>query len=219
MASKSNPYDGRRPAGESVRMADRVPGALALLAGAGLARYGARYRTIRGTAIALLGSSLILKRIKSGKLLAGGETVIHQAVTVNKPPDQVREDWRRLDPLPRGMHYLKAVQPTGENASLPDGNSGFGLAPLPTSGRVSFSEPPNGRGTRLDLTVSWRQPLGPLGAAVARLIGRSPEARMEGDLRRVKALLEGGEMPMTSGQPAGERGPIGRLANTWAKSR
>jgi len=196
-----------------------MAGALALLAGAGLARYGARYRIIRGPALALLGGSLILKRIKSGKLLAGGETVIHHAVTVNKPPDQVREAWRRLDHLPPRMQYLQSLQPTGEHTSLRDSDSSFGLAPLPNEGKVSFSEPPNGRGTRLDLTVSWRQPFGPFGAAVTRLTGRSPQARMEGNLRRVKALLEGGEMPMTSGQPAGERSRAGRLANAWAKSR
>ncbi|HEY8283044.1 MAG TPA: hypothetical protein VIJ28_01525 [Chloroflexota bacterium] len=225
MVSKSSLYDGRRTGRsgsqsptEAAPVASRVSGALALLAGASLAQYGTRYRTIRTAALAVLGSSIVLRKVKTGKAFTNDQTVVHRVVTINKPPDQVKEEWRRLDSLPPGMEYLKSLSATGDSASPGAANGRFSLTPRPAQGSVSFNEPPSGRGTRLDLTISWRQPFGPLGSAVTRLTGRSPQARMEGDLRRVKALIEGGEMPMTSGQPAGERGPIGRLANAWARS-
>ena len=58
-----------------------------------------------------------------------------------------------------------------------------------------------------------------LGAAIAFLTGRTPRALVASDLRRFKAVLEGGEAPTTNGQPAGARSAIGRVANAWAATR
>lgn len=59
--------------------------------------------------------------------------------------------------------------------------------------------------TELIVTLQYDPPGGKAGAAVAALLGRSPASRLRDDLRRLKALLETGEVPTVRRQPAGRR--------------
>jgi uncharacterized membrane protein len=47
-------------------------------------------------------------------------------------------------------------------------------------------------GTRIDIHLSYRPPLGVLGHAIAHALGWDPKARIDDDMVRVKALLEDG---------------------------
>jgi len=46
---------------------------------------------------------------------------------------------------------------------------------------------------------------GSLGAVLARVTGRSPQRLVADNLRCARAWLETGEVPTTTGQPAGRR--------------
>lgn len=137
------------------------------------------------------------------------------SVTINKPPMEVYEFYRRFDQLPQFMNYLVAVEQHADRRStwtarLPIGGTvrweaeivedrpGQLLAwrsvegsQIQTSGRVTFTRAP-GR----DMTeVRVEMQLGVLGRGpsleLARLFAR-PQVR--GDLRRFKQVLETGEV-------------------------
>jgi uncharacterized membrane protein len=56
---------------------------------------------------------------------------------------------------------------------------------------VRFEPRPDG-GTRVLLAISYTPPGGPLGHAVARLMGPDPSSELDEDLMRIKAFLESG---------------------------
>lgn len=137
------------------------------------------------------------------------------AVTINKPPREVYEFYRRFDRLPRFMDYLESVVPHGDRRStwtarLPIGGTvswdaeiledrpgeviswrSVEGSPIQTRGRVTFTRAP-GR----DMTeVRVQLQLGVLGrgpsTGLARLFARS---QVKGDLRRLKQVIETGEV-------------------------
>ena len=57
------------------------------------------------------------------------------------------------------------------------------------SGVIRF-EPADGGGTRIRATTSYRQPGGPLGRLITRLLDADPRSRLEQDLARLKVFLE-----------------------------
>ncbi len=71
------------------------------------------------------------------------------------------------------------------------------------AGKVRFADAPGGLGTGLHAVVSYHPPAGALGKAAARLFNEVFEQLVKEDLRRVKRLLETGELPTIDGQPAG----------------
>jgi len=207
-----------------------LAGTLSVLAGMGIALYGLTRRSVRGTAMAVVGTGVAVSGARIRKQPAR-EKVVHCTMTINRPRHEVYEQWRRLEDLPNRMKNLESVEMTGQDRSHWTAKTvrqeqdtllswrSLPHAKVPNQGVVRFSDAPNGRGTQLDLTMAYRLPAGSIGAAVATLSGRQPQAQIESDLRRFKAILEGGEAPTTSDQPAGERSTIGRLANTWAGAR
>jgi hypothetical protein len=50
-------------------------------------------------------------------------------------------------------------------------------------------------------------------AAFAKLFGEEPRQQIADDLRRIKQLMEAGEVATVEGQPAGQRSPLGKLLN------
>jgi uncharacterized membrane protein len=58
--------------------------------------------------------------------------------------------------------------------------------------------------------MSYSPPAGAVGAAFAKLLGSDPGQRMQSDLRRLKQILETGEIPTTVGQTRGARSLLGR---------
>jgi uncharacterized membrane protein len=64
---------------------------------------------------------------------------------------------------------------------------------------------PGGRGTEVHVVLRYDPPAGPVGAAVAKLLGEDPAGAIEEDLRHFKQVMETGEIPTTQGQPTGNR--------------
>jgi uncharacterized membrane protein len=76
-------------------------------------------------------------------------------------------------------------------------------AAVPNEGRVSFTPAPGGRGTEVKVTASYRPPAGRLGVGAAKVMGEAPDQQVREDLRRLKQILEAGEIIRVDGQPSG----------------
>lgn len=137
------------------------------------------------------------------------------SVTINKPPAEVYAYWRQLSNLPRFMEYLDSVTQTSATVS-------HWVARLPVGGTVEWDaqiteDRPNEKivwrtteGSRLqhtgevtfartpgrDMTeVRVRLELGMLGIAPSpRLAKLLTKPQIKGDLRRLKQVLETGEV-------------------------
>jgi uncharacterized membrane protein len=73
-----------------------------------------------------------------------------------------------------------------------------------SAGSIRFTG--DNRGTTVRVRLQYNPPAGKAGAAIASLFGEEPRVQVREDLRRVKQLLEAGEIATTEGQPAGRRG-------------
>ena len=74
------------------------------------------------------------------------------------------------------------------------------------AGSIHFRPAPGNRGTEVRFNQKVNPPGGQLAILVARLFGDDPAARVRESLRRLKQLLEAGEVPTTEGQPSGRAG-------------
>ncbi len=147
---------------------------------------------------------------------AAGEIHVRQSVTILKEPEEVHAFFRKLENLPRFMHHLESVTQSGQRShwrargplgshvewdaelvedrqdciawrSLPD-------ADVLNRGRVRFVPVPGGLGTELVVELEYQPPLGTLGAKVAQLFGKEPAQQVSADLRRLKQVMETGEV-------------------------
>ena len=153
---------------------------------------------------------------------------ITRSVTINRPRQEVYSFWRQLENLPRFMKHLQEVRQLDPKRShweahLPgdvgtldweaeitaeEPNTRLAWHSLPGSqienaGEVRFADAPGGRGTELHAVISYNPPAGALGKAAASLFNEVFAQLVKEDLRRVKQLLETGELPTIEGQPAG----------------
>jgi uncharacterized membrane protein len=70
---------------------------------------------------------------------------------------------------------------------------------------VTFRDLPAGRGCEIKVVLDYEPPAGKLGVAVARLFGEEPSIQVREDLRRYKALVEAGELPVSENPGQGAR--------------
>src|SRR5919199_881560 len=91
------------------------------------------------------------------------------AITVNRPPDEVRRRWESSEYRPP---YIDAADAA-----------------------VSFKAPPGERGTEIHVDLAARRPGGRLRELVQGLLGAAPLAKVNDDLRRFKQRVETGEIP------------------------
>ena len=91
----------------------------------------------------------------------------------------------------------------------------IGSPDVESTGSVRFVQAPGERGTFVCVSLNYLPPAGALGAAIAKVFGEEPEMQIKEDLRRLKQILEAGEIASTEGQPAGE--PHARLKEYAAR--
>lgn len=158
-----------------------------------------------------------------------------RSIAINREPSDCYAFWRGLENLPRFMRHVVDVKKLDEGRShwvvcAPAGRTvewdaevvrqepdrliawrSLEGADVDSTGVVEFAPRPGGKkGTLLRVAMEYRPPAGVLGAAVAKLFGEAPGQQLKEDLRRLKRLLETGEIPTTEGQPSGPREPIHR---------
>jgi uncharacterized membrane protein len=153
------------------------------------------------------------------------------ALTIKEPPDALYARWRDLARLPTFMAHVEAVMPIDErrshwvtkafagvtlewDAEIVEDLPGERIAwqslehsSVDNRGDVRFRPAPGGRGTEVHVTIAYDPPGGAVGAALAKLLGEDPEVLVKDDLRRLKQIVETGEIARSDGSPRGPRTP------------
>lgn len=143
---------------------------------------------------------------------------VETSITIDATPERLYAFWRQLDNLPQFMSHLESVEVIDEKRSKwvakgPAGSSvrweaevindepnrliawrSLAGAHVDNAGSVRFVDGPPGRGTELRVTLDYIPPGRSVGAWVARLLGEDPKRQIETDLRRLKQILETGEV-------------------------
>jgi uncharacterized membrane protein len=157
-------------------------------------------------------------RMSSGRMPADKGIRVSESITVARPREEVYRFWRDLTNLPRFMEHLEAVQVIDDRhshwrARAPAGSSvewdaeiiedqpneriswrSIQEADVPNTGTVRFQAAPGNRGTEIHVTLRYDPPAGRLGALLAKLFGEEPSEQVKSDLRRLKQVLETGEV-------------------------
>jgi len=152
---------------------------------------------------------------------------VEKSITIAAAPEALYSFWRNLENLPRFMEDLESVTqldgnrshwvakgPGGKkvewDAEIYNEKQGEFVAwrSLPESditnaGSVHFEAAPGGRGTYLKVVLNYNVPGGKAAALFAKLFGREPGQLVESNLKRLKQLIEAGEIPTTAGQTSG----------------
>jgi len=149
--------------------------------------------------------------------------------TIRKSVSDVYAFWRNLENLPTFMAHLDEVRTTSERTSywrasapfdqtiewdaeitdeVPNERIGWqstGDADVPNAGKVWFVPGPDGVSTEVHVLLVYDIPGGALGKAVAKYFGEEPHQQLDDDLRRLKQVLETGEVMRSDGAPRGKR--------------
>jgi uncharacterized membrane protein len=159
-----------------------------------------------------------------------GAKLVKEYITVNRPVEEVYSFWRDFSNLPRFMNYLEAVTPLpalGRIRWKTKGVAGksfewdaeiveerqneliswrsFEGSDIPNSGVVRFLRAPGDRGTEVHVEMQYEPPGGLLGSGLAKLFGRSAEQQIAEDLRRLRQVLETGEVVLSESVVGGRR--------------
>jgi uncharacterized membrane protein len=145
-------------------------------------------------------------------------TELHATIAINREAGDLYTAWHDFTSLPRFMRYIKEIRPVGADrwhwvADLPMAGSlewdaivtadepneriawrSAEGSDIDTEGEVRFRRHPAGRGTDVEVHMSYRAPGGALGNAASKMMGLSKKMLQE-DLRHFKQIMETGEIP------------------------
>jgi uncharacterized membrane protein len=157
---------------------------------------------------------------------------VDKFITIDKPREVVFAFWRNLENLPRFMRHVHSLTSLDHKRShwILQGPAGrivewdaeiiheqpnewigwrsIAGSDVDSAGSVHFKTAPGGRGTQVFLELQYIPPGGLFGAALARLMGENPADQIQEDLRRLKQLMETGEISTTVGQPHGKQSAV-----------
>ena len=143
---------------------------------------------------------------------------VREQITIGKPPEELYRFWRDFQNLPRFMEHLESVRvlddrrsrwtaraPAGKRVEweaeittdVPNERISWrsvGEADVPNFGTVRFLRAPGDRGAEVQVELRYDPPGGKLGAVVAKLFGEEPSLQVKSDLRRLKQVMETGEV-------------------------
>jgi uncharacterized membrane protein len=153
---------------------------------------------------------------------------IEESVTIMKPPAELYAFWRNLENLPKFMEHIQEIKPLYEKRShwTTRGPMRFnvewdaeiindeadsliawrsvGASEVDSTGSVRFQPIADGQGTQVRVTMDYIPPAGVVGHYVAKFLGEDPAAQCRNDLRKLKQLLEAGEIATNNdGHPRG----------------
>ncbi len=147
----------------------------------------------------------------------GRYAIVGRTVTIAKPRSELYAFWREPSNL-AFMENIERVEKVGESrmrwtVAAPAGGSAmietetvearkdelFAWRSVEGSdiemhGRIEFRDAPHGRGTEVTAEIEYVPPGGTLGQTVAKLFQREPNVQVRHDLKRLKMLLETGEI-------------------------
>jgi uncharacterized membrane protein len=152
-----------------------------------------------------------------------------QCCTIEASADDLYRFWRKLENLPLFMSHLESVRSINDKTSHWKAHAPFDRevewdaeiivdepgkriawrtlqnSDVENAGSVTFTETGD-RGTEVRVVIDYIPPAGKLGQMLAKLIGEDPSANLREDLRRLKQLVESGEI-------ATNHGPRGTCGN------
>jgi uncharacterized membrane protein len=164
---------------------------------------------------------------RDGTLTEDGAVRVAKSIVINRERADIYRFWRDFENLPSFMYHLKSVRSTGPYrshwvTSAPGGGSveweseivadhpneliawrSVEGSEIENAGTVRFEPRPGGRGTIVRVELEYRPPGGIAGAAVASLFNQSPQQQLHDELRRLKQVLEIGEVVRSDGCPDG----------------
>lgn len=144
---------------------------------------------------------------------------VRRQIIINRPRPEVFAFWRDPTNFPRFMKHVESVTRTGPDrhrwevrapmgatlswdAEIYDVEEGRRIrwravppAEISNEGVVRFDDAPDGTGTEVRLDITYDAPGGRLGAFIGKLMGEEPGTQAQGDLRRLKELLEAKRLP------------------------
>ncbi|MFD0749482.1 SRPBCC family protein [Mucilaginibacter calamicampi] len=143
------------------------------------------------------------------------DVTIKSAFVIDKPRKEVYNFWRKLDNLPLFMNHLESVEEVDDTRShwvlrLPTGvgtvswdaqivkdkpGEVIGWSSLPDSiidnaGKVFFRDAADGKGTIVDVIISYQPPAGGLGAGVAHVLNPVFKNMVDTDVRNFKQYMD-----------------------------
>ena len=152
---------------------------------------------------------------------------VEKSVTINSTPERLYRFWRNFENLPRFMDHLESVKVIDDKHShwvakgparikaeweaeiineVPNELIGWRSVDgsrVDNAGSVHFKPAAGGRGTEVKVVLRYDPPAGLLGAAFAKVFGEDPAFQVQEDLRRLKELVETGEIATTERQSTG----------------
>jgi uncharacterized membrane protein len=209
----------------------------------GLTETSRQRLTVRliGAGQLLVGTALLTRRRPLSRLappVNASAVPVRAVVTIARPAAEIYRLWRDFENLRRFMTHVRSVgvrddlrshwqvSATGRDdlqwdavitEDRPDELIAWRSVPgadVVHAGEVRFVPAPGDRGTEVHLTMNVHPPGGPVGQAVGKLFHRLPEEIIAGDLKRLKQLMETGEIVKSDASihqhrhPARPRGPL-----------
>jgi len=178
-----------------------------------LATYGFKRGGVVGAAVGIVGAGLTATELAAaaGLPLTYPTREVRETVEVKASPEEAYEMWSRFEEFPRFMANVLEVRKTGGRTShwVVEGPLGQRIewdavttasepgqfiawrsttADINNSGQVHFERTEHG--TRVFVVMIFGEPVGPIGAVVAKVSGSDPHALVRQDLRSFKQLIE-----------------------------
>jgi len=155
--------------------------------------------------------------VTASKQAKGDRALVGEAVTINRPAQELYDFWRQVTNLAAFMENIEAIEPIDETRSrwqvkapagkivewesvITDDQPGRSItwqsaegADVANSGKVEFQDA-GARGTVVRAVIAYDPPAGIVGQIVAKIFQREPRLQARRDLRRFKQLMETGEI-------------------------
>jgi len=154
---------------------------------------------------------------------------VHEAVVcVMRPALEIYNFWRDYQNLPKFMKHLIAIEAKSNTLSTWHWKAlrdqveaswdseitqdipgtllawrSVGDSQVTHEGQVSFETQPFSRGTFVRIQLAYDPPGGSLTHLIEKFLGEAPEVTLRDDLRRLRQLMEVGEIPTIKGQSHG----------------
>ncbi|MGE0312192.1 MAG: SRPBCC family protein [Lautropia sp.] len=171
----------------------------------------------------------------------GEYAVVGRTVTIDRPRSELYAFWRDFSNLPTFMENVRAVEKTGTDTSrwtiaAPAGRSvdvetrivedrenafiswrSVAESAIDAEGKITFRDAPGGRGTEVEAIVAYKPPAGELGRWIATLFQREPAMQGRRELKRLKMLMETGEIATAANRRA-ERTEVDPVESAEARA-
>jgi uncharacterized membrane protein len=190
----------------------------AALAGATMITLGVYYQRVRRERMSRPADSAPPRTAKAIMRRHEDRAVTGKTVTINRPRAEVYRCWRDFSNLPSFMENVLAVEPLegGRFRWAIAGPAGTTVdlvtelveerenellswqsvenSEIDAHGSVKFRDARGGRGTEVEAVIAYKPPGGEIGRWVAKLFQREPAIQGRRELKRLKMLLETGEI-------------------------